>query len=202
MPDVSQTITVYPTALEIAKGYDGPLRGAPEPRVILAAYWVERRDVRLLGREVYRFDTRGPFPKTETPRSSPGIAVGLTTRVPGCFVFLGIAVEEDSGRGVQTLYAGLEDARNVQLWCPSSASPTPNGLVGYASGDQKASTPAQVELMFASDHAAQLAEGDDWVGSVAWALPAKGAAHAEFRLPFGSAKAPNQWTAFVTVARR
>jgi hypothetical protein len=185
--------------LEIARGHDGLLRGAPEPVLILAAYLVDETQVRTLGRALHRFAPRRPFPSRVAPDQVRSIAVEITHHVPIHIVVLALALEEDSSRGVQAAFGAVEHHGALTLWQSSSHDPTPMTLGELTGSDDAWRYPAPVHVLAANRDMAALCDGDKWVAGVAWVMhPSLNPSGGAFRLPFQSADRRNDWTALVT----
>jgi len=185
--------------LEIARGHDGLLRGAPEPVLILAAYLVDEAAVRTLGRTLHRFAPRKPFPSRVAPDQVLSIAVDITHHAPIHVVVLALALEQDSSRGVQAAFGAVEHHGALTLWQSSSPDPTPM-TIGEMTGDDEAwHYPAPVHVLAANRDMAALCDGDKWIAGVAWVMrPSTSPSRGLFRLPFQSADQLNDWTALIT----
>lgn len=180
-------------ALELAKGHDGFLHGAPEPVIILGAFVVDQGAARLLGRSVTRFHHPGKFPCRVTPRLGQTklderVALGGSARI----AVVCLAVEQDSREGVQALYAALERAPELAVFQDGSEDPTPLYLDELADADWQ--TPCGVHLLCDGRDAADLCEGDDWVGGAVVSRPAGGRSIV-YRVHFVSPDGRNDWTA-------
>ncbi len=113
-------------ALEVALGYDGPMRGKPEPAIILAAFGVGPNDTALLGRALRRVRVPAVEPSTTPLQDSEQELMKF--KVPGSFshlVIVGLALEEDGGADVAELYASMSDPDAIISWPLSDVVPEP-----------------------------------------------------------------------------
>ena len=92
----------------MAKGYDGLLRGMPEATLLVGLYRVGPAHARLVGRYLYRFERPSEFPTKVGPREASNESLAVPLPRGTRLAMLVLAVEEDSGRGLQSLFAALE----------------------------------------------------------------------------------------------
>jgi len=191
----SPRVRVELCALEIAKGHDGLLRGAPEPVILLGAYLVGPSSARLVARAACRSETPARIPGTVKPRSDDQIDARID-REPGLHVVvLGLAVEEDNGAGVQSLFADLERAEQLTMWPRDSTIPTPVQIDEIPGDGDEWLQPRRVHLSFDGQEMSSRCVGDDWVDASALVLPT-GSIHAVHpRMHFCAEDGRNDWTA-------
>lgn len=193
-------IAVTLRALELARAYDGPLRGAPEPALLFAVYLVpEAADPRLLDRALER---------PACNRSSPQVVeierTVLRTAAPrqqaDRLLLVVLALEEDAGTGVADLYAALEHPGQFTIFPPGPRVPeavTLEDLLRVAPAE-----PPRVEPVCVLRRGVDLAalREDDWVGAALLRLrPAREAEPRSWRVPFVSADGRNDWTAILRI---
>jgi len=189
-------LTVH--CLEIAKGYDGLLRGKPEPLLILAAYTLNDIAIRTLGRTLHTFLPKDPFPSTAQPKQHSVIDMEVVAKRPMYFAVLGIALEEDRGKDVQSLYGLLEEHHNLSVWSPTSSNPVPLTLEELRGSGNEWRYPREANLLIEGSEASSNCRSDKWIGAVAWCFPASvNLDGARYRLHFLSQDGRNDWTAIV-----
>jgi hypothetical protein len=180
--------------LEMARGHDGLLRGMPEPAVLLALYCVDGDVAQLAARYLYRFARPPEFPCKVGPQESSDEVCTVAHRDTVAFVLLALAVEEDSGRGLQSLYAAVEDVSTVMAWSDASSTPAPMHLTELAAGGVPREETQRVNLLLAErDPSTELA-GDDWVDAGLLVTPGPPSGGV-FRMHFRAADGRNDWTA-------
>lgn len=186
-------------SVELARGYDGPLRGAPEPALLFAVYRVTLEDVTLIGRRVVRLESSGVYPeRLEVTGTDLGARI---PRVEGMRVLvLAAAVEEDDGRGVQRLYADLESPAQLAAWSVDAHVPEPVSLLEWArTAPLPAPASARVHLVDAAGDLRDRRLGDDWIGAALFHLDDGDRRRAERRMRFLSEDGKNDWTAVLEV---
>lgn len=185
--------------LELARGYDGPLRGMPEPTLLFGIYRVRADRVTLLERSLHRLTSRGPHPERIDVEDAR-----VEARAPRVkdmrLLVLALALEEDSGEGVAALYAELEAPDRLALWAADAQQPDPVSLADWA----KTTSPAApvtttVHLVDAERDLRDAKLGDDWVGAAVFCLDDEKRSREERRMRFASADGRNDWTAIVEV---
>jgi len=194
------------SGMEIARGHDGFLRGEPEPVVIVAAYVLDGEQVRPVGRALYRFTPSGPFPSVTTPLVRPPIAVQVAHSRPVAFALLAIALEEDGGIDVQTAYGATDAYRTLSVWSEDHREPAPLHLHELLNEPDVWRQPTSIQVIVDGRNLSSTCKSDEWVGGVAWLVPAykhplptRREARNEFRLHFQSTDGRNDWTALAVV---
>lgn len=187
--------------LELAKGYDGFLRGMPEPTILLGLYRVDGSHARVLGRYLHRFERPGGFPTKVGPEKESRESMVVVPSDDTRLVLLALAIEEDSGRGLQTLYAELEDGDAVVAWTEHEAAPVPTHLPELSAGLIPPDLGHRIHLMFDERDPSVRLDGDDWIdANLLWtSISPKRMVH---RLHFVSADGRNDWTAEIELSVR
>ncbi|MCA9674826.1 MAG: hypothetical protein H6709_07760 [Kofleriaceae bacterium] len=190
-------LSVDVRALELACGHDGFLRGEPEPVLVVGAYALAADGCRVLGRAVVRLQRPTGYPCTVAPRGASTLEHVMPPEITGATVaVLVVAIEEDSGRGVQAIYAALERAAHLLVWATGAEVPVLARIDELLAGDLAPWLPGQpVRLMLEGTDASELARGDDWVAAALVAFDRTGRHHDERRLPLCSDDGRNDWTA-------
>jgi hypothetical protein len=187
--------------LELAKGYDGLLRGAPEPAVVVAVYQATAARTVVAGRYLYRFERPGAFPckvATRQPsRESCVIAVEPGARL----VLLAVAIEEDSGYGLQAIYAELERADAIMVWAADHGPPVPQHLGELEPHELAPDLGHRVHLLIDGLDPTQHLPGDDFVDA-ALLHGALAVRSQRCRLRFCAVDGRNDWTAELLLALR
>jgi hypothetical protein len=199
------------TALEIASGHDGLLRGAPEPVLLVAAFLLVPpaqeaaaglTPPRPLGRTLIRFSSpEGRFPAVLSLRAPVLFKARARAREDDHILLLALAVEEDTGKDVERLYAHLADARHLRLWdldAPVPSPSTPAELIA-APYLQAHATPARVGVLDDGGDLRDTCRDDDFVGAAA-ALVSTARHEDALRFHLVSADGRNDWTAVTTVS--
>lgn len=188
--------------LELARGHDGFLRGMPEPVVILGIYCDDTSATRLVGRFIYRFRRPGRFP-CKVPTLEPSAEEQLVLHnLPARFTIVALAVEEDSGDGVQMLFAGLERGDQLVVWTDDTATATPLHLDELPLDWQGAAAGHRLHLMLDGNEPEQGLRGDDWVAANILVTDDALRKRQRIRLRFVSADARNDWTTNISFAIR
>jgi len=175
--------------LELARGHDGFLRGAPEPVLIVGAYLVEEDQVRVLARSVCRVPTPGRIPSTVVPTEPEIVARWVHYQPPARVALLVLAIEEDGGDDVQSLYAALERHGELSVWPQSDTVPSPQALHELALGQ------ARVNVLIDDSDMSQSCASDEWVDAATLVVPAQSPQVLSRRLHLISADGRNDWTA-------
>lgn len=183
----------------MAKGYDGLLRGMPEATLLVGLYRVGPAHARLVGRYLYRFERPSEFPTKVGPREASNESLAVPLPRGTRLAMLVLAVEEDSGRGLQSLFAALEPGDAVVAWGDQGLEPA--HLSELCGAGLPADTAHRVHLLLGEHDPSRDLAGDDWIGaSLLWTEPAiRRYAH---RLCFVSADGRNDWTATVELGLR
>ncbi|WP_437809262.1 hypothetical protein [Sorangium sp. So ce1078] len=199
------------TALELASGHDGLLRGAPEPVLLLAAYLLVPPDPgapagltppRPLGRTLVRFRApEGRFPVVLTLRAPLSFKARARARENDRVLLLALAVEEDTGREVERLYAHLADAKHLRLWDLDAPVPSPSALAELIAAPylREHAAPARVGVLDDGGDLRDTCRDDDFVGACA-AIVSTARHEDALRFHFVSEGGRNDWTAVTAVS--
>ena len=111
--------------IELARGWDGWLRGGPEPCLLVGVFKVEGPAVSLLGRSVHKLGTVNSFPHTRQIDEEL-----LDVRIPGdtdsgALAVLCLFVEEDGGRDIAALYTDVGTPARLAGFEKASLIPDP-----------------------------------------------------------------------------
>ena len=189
-------------AVELARGHDGFLRGRPEPVLLVAGFGVGGGEAFLLSRALRRVVVREPFPSVTTITGPTDCEVVKARVPPECdrVVVLILAIEEDSGRDVEALYAELPSCELFSAWPLDERWPDPLGLEELARGPRTPPPRAQrVHLLSGGRDLREQCHADDWVGAALVVLERGGDAGVLWRYRFVSADGRNDWTALVRI---
>lgn len=187
---------------EVARAYDGPLRGRIEPRILLGAFHVRVGRAVLLGRALAAFTAPRQVPfqlviERELIRAS--ILQAGSSAGTGLIVLLALAIEEDSGKDVQRLYAELEHPERWTVWQTSSVVPEPR-LLGDLPAPEANQEPAAESVQLLSGEATPVVlQGDDFVDAVLVRITDELSPRSDWRFHFCSADGRNDWTAILRV---
>lgn len=188
-PRTTQDFLVEVQHFEIASGYDGLLRGAPEVAVAVGVYSVGER-ARTLLRAVFRAEelTSARFPQVIAPSAHERAAV-VATDDPAILV-VAAGVEDDGGGGLARAYGALERADHISL------ASMDNGHDVVALQDVTPATWGEAKRAIVLVDGVPLqsrARGDDWVGAAAVCI-ARVPGTRRHRLHLASDDFVNDWT--------
>lgn len=191
----SRVLDLELRSVELARGYDGPLRGSPEPALLFGIYRVTLASATLLARRVLHLQPSGEYPERLELRDAD-----LGVRIPyveGMRVLvLAAALEEDDGRGVERLYADLESPAQLAAWSVDAAIPEPISLLEWArTAPLPAPATARVHLVDLAGDLRDRDLGDDWIGAALFHLEDGDSRRSERRMRFVSEDGRNDWTA-------
>jgi hypothetical protein len=206
-PATARRIEVELDGFEMAKGWDGPLRGAPEPCLLLGVFHVCDGRAVTVGRSLTRIRPPDRFPGRVEIRETLVRAAGFASSVdaaPRRFVLLAIAIEEDGGRDVQSIYADLDRPERFAIWDESAPIPEPRALAELGALPVSAAPEAEsVRVMYGDSDLATTTKRDDFVGSLMIRLEASPVLRPdEWRFVFRSPDGLNDWTAIFLVRVR
>lgn len=185
--------------VDVIRGHDGALRGAPELVFVCAVYDVAR----LVARGLLRVGAPWPYPSKVVP-AVPEIA--RARDVPagerGALVVVFIAIEEDRGTDVQTLYDALADPARWALWPQDAVDPSPVAIV--EGGGVLAAEPRPVNLLLDDRDLRDLCREDEFVAATAAKIDGglDRAKRLDWIARFVSADEKNCWSADVQVRVR
>ncbi|MEM6957680.1 MAG: hypothetical protein AAF645_18445 [Myxococcota bacterium] len=183
---MARSIRLEVAGLTITRGYDGLLRGDPEPVILLASYAPEGD--RLVATMRLSFAARGPFPVTlEWPgdrRTDVPLEDGTGLPVPEGGIVLAVAMEEDSGDDVARIAQALAEPAALKVWSLDGAKSI-HALSGL---DPDFASPKRVDLENATGALSLSCRYDKWVSAVGWNAP--GSASLRFRSRTGR----NDWS--------
>ena len=189
-----RTLRVALETLEIARGHDGFLRGEPEPTLLVGAYRVSgAAPPSLVGRLLVRAQLKSEIP-CNVELGQPEVHYDARFGVAERIVVLGLAVEEDSGEGVQALYAAFETPEQLLLYDTLEAVPVPRTLDDWARDGFAAPAARPVEVLLGESSLEKLATSDDYISASAFSVPAQAHCDEVWRLPFVARDERNDWT--------
>jgi hypothetical protein len=197
------------TALELASGHDGLLRGLPEPVIVLGAFLLASARALPLGRCLVRLSQpAGRFPTTVTPPQPAVLRAKGRASTSARIAVLAIAVEEDAGKDVERIYAHLAEAKNVRVWNLEDAVPSPVSLAELVAGPEAPSIAApllphpvatRVGVVVDGADLRDVCEADELIGAGLFVIPTTRNEEG-FRVHFTSADQKNDWTAVLSVS--
>lgn len=200
------------TALELASGHDGLLRGMPEPVILLGVFLLANARALPLGRCLVRLNQPvGRFPTTVTPPQPAVLRAKGRASASARIAVLAIAVEEDAGKDVERIYTHLAEGKNVRLWNLEDTVPSPAALAELVQGPEAPGSlaaspapvphPVAVRVGVVADGAdlRDLCKEDDLVGASLFVIPTTRQEEG-FRVHFTSGDKQNDWTALISVS--
>jgi quinol monooxygenase YgiN len=151
--------------VEFATATDGPLRGFPDPALVLAIYRLEDQKPALIGRLLWRITMAREAPYVVQPSEAILEVPCSIQHFPAKVIVMVIGIEENGGRGVQEAYQRLEPADGTMLSKIHHDEATTCGLAEFSSGD--ALPPQAVAVLPIVDGAAlsDHMHNDTWVGA-------------------------------------
>lgn len=192
------SIDIHVRALEIARGFDGWLRGDPEPVLLLAVYAVAGSHRNLLARDCCRILSEGPFPKLLTLPQPMHLRAEVPLSPSLCFVVVAIGLEEDADVETQRVYGLLERPEDLGFWSIHHHEPVPIGIVDLPRDQENWQYPRRTHLLADGRHVEGTCKQDKWIGCSAWSVFPRGQ-QARYRAHFLSSDQKNDWTALIDV---
>lgn len=188
-PRTTQDFLVEVQHFEIASGYDGLLRGAPEVSVAIGVYSVGER-ARTLLRAVFRAEPMSlmRFPQVIAPSAHERAAV-VASDDPALLV-IAAGIEDDGGGGLARAFGALERADHISI------ASVDNGQDVIALHDVTPATWGHARRAIVLVDGVPLqsrAHGDDWVGAAAVCV-ARVPGTRRHRLHLASDDFVNDWT--------
>lgn len=178
----------------MARGHDGLLRGKPEPALLVAAYRTNGAlPASLVGRVLLRAQLVSEVPCT-VELGGRELRYDARFAVNERILVLALAVEEDSGEGVQALYSAFETPRQFLLYGASESIPSPLGLDEWAQSECRAPSACSVEALFGGQNFDGIAGSDQFISACAFSVSTQASADEAWRLPFVARDARNDWT--------
>ncbi len=192
-----RSLEVELVRFEVASGYDGMFRGAPEPVIVVAGYAVFPDDT-----PVPAF--RGVFGVRVPHERYPLVAPSAIVRVPpraravprgADVVLVAAAVEDDGGDGASRVFGALERAGELTL---ASVERGDDARTLREIGTDPAAwrRPERARVIVDGMPLESRVTSDDWVGAAAVRF-SKGRPR-ELRMHLASDDFLNDWTAVVT----
>lgn len=185
--------------LEIARAYDGILRGEPEAVVMVAVYALEDAP-RIIARALWRFDSATEKLPTVVAARRPArpIAHSYAIETEAPVLLLAVGMEEDAGADVRRVYGLLERAAHLHLWDQDEGGSHPSPLSLGELAD-KLARPTRVRVLIDSvDLGMAKQPRDDYVGACAVSLP-RARLLADHRMHLTDDAGKNDWTALLKV---
>jgi len=190
-------------AMEVVAGHDGFARGLPEPVAVVAAYYCSEQGTALVSRALVPFAVEGRAPSwaQAIPRQQPAPSWFLA-QPTGTVVVVAVAIEEDSGKDIQRIYASTDLADEMLIWPIDGAGAVPCALERMAELTV-AETPIQVGLHTVDGAPVDTVRRDDYVGTAAvWLASPTDLRTRDFALPIRSRNGRNHWVVNLSLAIR
>ncbi|MFO0665175.1 MAG: hypothetical protein U0174_14570 [Polyangiaceae bacterium] len=200
----TRAVSLTIEALEISRGFDGLLRGAPEPVLLVGLYEVRPNlEICVLGRRVLRFSVDEKIPGSFVPRREPGSREKYVHRLTEGHVvaIVVLAIEEDAGTGLALLHAALEAPDALTFWEADSAIPNVRelpSLFAEAKGRDEGPSLAPAHVLVGGLDVGKSCEGDDYVGAAVGSALVSANAHATFGARFLTPDGRNDWKVRLT----
>jgi hypothetical protein len=189
---VQRNVVVGLEALEIARGHDGLLRGAPEPVFVVALCERVNGQLATAERAIVRFPGPTAIPGTvKLPAATP-LRHRRKVKDDDVLLVFVCALEEDAGTGVARIYELLAEPEVLLAYGSEEAAPDPRGLPAVLPARPWPSAPrVAVDVVHEGASLAELAAGDDLIGAFVVGLPA---GETSVRLRFLDRARRNDWT--------
>jgi hypothetical protein len=195
-PVAAKRLEIEALELELCKAHDGTLRGFVEPAIALGAYRIQGQAAMLLGRCLLKPELESrPLPASFA--LSGRIKYSGTFRAGDAILVLGIALEEDAGTDIASVFALLERPQELSFWKQGDSIPAPHPLWELnANTDESNGSP--LELLTGSAPLEATTKADDYIGTSAfWARAQR--KQEDIRLHFADAERRNEWTLRVSL---
>jgi hypothetical protein len=196
-------VEILLSEVELTRGHDGLLRGSAEPSFVFGVYSIRPGEAQLVGREIVRLGTVSTYPirlslgrelvrrrlfRSSSDEARPTLAI------------LAVAIEEDSGADVRTVFGELEHPELLSFWNPRVTMPEPRSLDEIAMSstiDEPAAIPIGI---LREGRGLEQIEHDDWIGAaIAFVRVEPMFRQVELRFAFAARDAKNDWTAVLRV---
>ncbi len=169
-------------------GHDGFLRGKPEPALLVALYRTNGAlSASLVGRLLVRAQLKSDMPCT-VELGERELLYDARFAVTERILVLALAVEEDSGAGVEALYAAFETPAEFLLYGGSEAIPSPIGLDEWARNECRAPAACSVEVLFGGEKLEEIARSDEFISATAFSVSTQTRADEAWRLSVRGAR--------------
>jgi hypothetical protein len=189
-----RTVRLTVETLEVARGHDGFLRGKPEPVLLIAAYRTNGPGLAsLVGRLLVRVELKSDMP-CSVELGEQELRYDARFAIVERIVVLALAVEEDSGDGVQALYTALETPQQILLYSALDSVPAPLSLSDWAREKCAAPAAPAVEVLLESTRLEELAGSDEYISASAFSVSTQERTDEVWRLPFIARDERNDWT--------
>lgn len=190
--------------LELARAHDGTFRGRVEPCLLVGAYHLRSGRAALVGRALCPIKVPGAAPlRVDVERDLVRANVVASSSAPadGMFVVLVLALEEDSGRDVQALYAELEKPAHWAVWDAERQVPEPLLLHELARLEPSLAPVAErVQLLFGESHVPASPKSDELIGALLVRVAESPVGRpSDWRFHFQSPDGKNDWTAVLRI---
>ena len=186
------------SALEIARGHDGLLRGMPDPVLLVGLYVSDPQNpesILTVGRSLHRFRPTKPFPSSVHADRRDLPSVSFVTGRPLQYHLLVIALEEDGGNDVQSVFGALEYPKALSVWSLDEANADLVPLGAFRS-----ERPSRIDLHLETRALHDVCSSDKCVGACTWIMrPRLPPATSVFRAGMRARDGKNDWTAVLNV---
>ena len=182
-------------SVEFSRGHDGFLRGRPEPVLLFGVYLVDAEATIPLARAIQRLSVAEPYPSL-APLAATVLFRTRVSRDATRVIVLALAVEDDGGEDVRSLYAALVRDDAFSAWVVDDEMPQPAPLVEMHR--QKPLRPPRAARVNILCDGVDLRDGctrDEFVGACTIALDADRPLDDEWHLHFLADDGRNDWTA-------
>lgn len=191
---VGRAVELELTSLEVASGYDGLFRGAPDPVIVVAAYAIgAATEPRTLLRHAFRVDVATSRMPATIPTRLKGKQPVRSSSIAGEHVLLvAVGIEDDGGDGASRVFGALEQADQLALASDEGVDIEP--LAALASSVEAWASPRRALLLVDGRPLGASVLQDDWVGACAVTFPLE-PRNREHRMHLVSDDGKNDWTA-------
>lgn len=155
------------TRIEFATATDGPMRGRPDPAILLALFHVEDGKSGLIGRLLWRVKMSSEAPFVARPTEALLEVPCSMDQLPARVVVLAVGIEENAGRGVTEAYQQLEDAEQTMLSRLSHAEAATESVAEFAGGEGPHARGEAVLPIVDGSPLPDRMDDDTWVGASA-----------------------------------
>lgn len=181
-------------SLEVAKGFDGFFRGAPEPVLVCGVYAISDSHSELLGRGILRFPNLRTFPTTLKMSDSVLVQATQPKNDERQLAVILMALEEDGGKDIQRAYAMLQ-AHTELLLLETSGEPIAVDIQEMIHDVAHWGTARRIELVVDHEHFDRSCDSDKWISASGFVVQ-RGE---RSRVHFVSLDRKNDWTALVAI---
>lgn len=193
---VSRSLCLEVSSLEVAAGFDGLLRGKPEPVLVCGVFGIADNKPILIGRGIGNFARPKRYPAVVLLADSKLAEGRLSSVGDPVAAVLVIALEKDGGHDIRQAYAMLQSHGELHL-IESCDQPNASDLQEVLLEPELWKQPKKIGLVVDGQSFEAECRSDKWIAAAAFATPLR----TSHRVHLVSKDRKNDWTAVMTLRR-